>query len=83
MSTLRFGRYHYLVEPVEIRDGLLLPVPFILHGPRGGTCLLVPHARDPERLFAIAPSGRLSFRRTPFDGLWFKVEGGELVIAAR
>ena len=45
--------------------------------------MLVPHTREPERLFAIAPSGRLFFRRAPFDSLWFKVEDGELVIAAR
>ena len=64
-------------------DGLLLPVRFVLHGPRGARHAIVPSVRDPDRLFAIAARGLFSsYRPTPFGGVWFAVEGGKLVIAA-
>ena len=73
----------YLVERIKESAADLLPVRFVLHGPRGRRYLLVPASRRPDRLFAIARITHFSpYRPTPFGGVWFAVEGGELVIAA-
>lgn len=81
METIRFGRTAYLVEQIKESDASLLAVRFVLHGPR--RYLLVPDTRRPDRLVAIAPVTHFSrFRPTPFGGVWFAVEEGNLVIAA-
>jgi len=61
----------------------VIPVHFVLRDPRGRRYLLVPASRRPDRLFAIAPITHFSpYRPTPFDGVWFTVEDGRLVIAS-
>ena len=84
LTTVRFRRITYLVEPVENCEAHVLPVRFIVTGPRGRRYLLVPDTRRPDRLVAIAPITQFSrFRPTPFDGVWFAVEdGGKLMIAS-
>ena len=55
LNTITFRRTTYLVEKIKDSDAHLLPVRFVLHGPRGRRYLLVPASRRPDRLFAIAP----------------------------
>ena len=83
LNTITFRRTTYLVEKIKDSDAHLLPVRFVLHGPRGRRYLLVPASRRPDRLFAIARITHFSpYRPTPFDGVWFTVEDWKLVIAA-
>jgi hypothetical protein len=70
------------VERIKECDAHLIPVRFVLHGPRGRRYLLVPDRRRSDRLVAIARLTHFSpYRPTPFGGVWFAVEGGKLVIA--
>ena len=70
------------MERIKESDAHLIPVRFVLHGPRGRRYLLVPDTRRPDRLVAIARMTHVSpYRRTPFADLWFKAEDGKLVIA--
>ena len=76
-----FRRTTYRVERIEGPSTTTLHIHYILHGPRRRYAL-IPHPRRPDLLFAVAPRGLFSFRRTPFAGVYFKVEEGKLVIAA-
>ena len=83
LNTIRFRRTTYLVERIKEPHAHLIAVHFVLHDPRGRRYLLVPTTRRPDRLFAIAPITHFSsYRPTPFDGVWFTVEDGKLMIAA-
>lgn len=83
LNTIRFGRNTYLVEAIKESDAHLIPVRFVLHGPRGRRHLLVPDTRRPDRLVAVAPLTHFSrYRPTPFGCAWFTVEDGKLVIAS-
>ena len=83
LNTITFRRTTYLVEKIKDSDAHLLPVRFVLHGPRGRRYLLVPDRGRRDRLVAIARLTHFSpYRPTPFGGVWLAVEGGRLVIAA-
>jgi hypothetical protein len=77
-STLRHRGTTYFVAPVEGRGDELLPVRFILRGPRGGSYGLLPTTDDPSRYFAVSTRGFP--RRTPFDDVLFKVENDRLIV---
>ena len=76
-----FRRTIYRVEQIEDPSTTTLHIYYILHGLRRRYAL-IPHPRRPDRLFAVRPRGLFSFGRTPFNGVWFKIEDGRLVIAA-
>ncbi len=67
-----------MVEVIEGRGDELLPVRFILRGPRGGSYGLIPTADDPSRFFAVNAKGFL--RLTPFDDVLFEVRDDTLVV---
>lgn len=83
LITIQFGRTTYRVERVKEPHAHLIPVHFVLHGPRGRRYLLVPDRRRRDRLVAISRLTHFSpHRPTPFGGVWFAVENGRVMIAA-
>ena len=83
LNTISLRRTTYRVERVKEPHAHLIPVHFVLHGPRGRRYLLVPDRHRRDRLVAIARLTHFSpYRPTPFGGVWFAVEGGTLVNAA-
>ena len=77
-GTLTHRGKTYFVEAIEGRGDEVLPVRFILRGPRGGSYGLIPTADDPGRFFAVSAKGFL--RPPPFDDVVFGLENGMLVI---
>jgi hypothetical protein len=77
-GTLTYRGRTYFVELIEGRGDELLPVRFILRGPRGTSYALIATADHPELFFAVSTRGFL--RRTPFDAILFRVEGDRLVV---
>lgn len=77
-STLRYRGKTYFVEAVEGRGDELLPVRFILRGPRGTSYALIATVDHPELLFAVNPRGFR--RRTPFDAIALRVENDGLIV---
>ena len=55
----------------------VLKLVYIVRGPRGPSYGLLRIADHPELLFAVNLHGFL--RRTPFDGVLFRVEDGKLL----
>lgn len=70
----------YFFEHVEDPDDQLLKAVYLVRGRCGATYALLRLRDEPELLFAINVHG--FSRRTPFNGVLFKVEDGWLVIAA-
>ena len=83
LNTISFGRTTYRVERIKEPHAHLIPVRFVLHGPRGRRYVLIPDSRRPDRLVAHAPITHFSpYRPTPFGRMWFAVADGKLVIAS-
>ena len=78
IGTFTFRGTRYFFEHVEDPDAQVLKLVYIVRGPRGASYGLFRTADHPDLFFAVNLHGFL--RRTPFDGVLFKIEGDKLVI---